>query len=742
MRRSILSVSLVFAFLSGPLCLSQAAKRPMTFEDMMHMKRLGSTAVSPDGKWLGYSVTTVDLDANTKSAELWLQAIAGGEPRKLDVGKPGDSGIEFAPDNKRILFLSSRDGDKQEIWLADFDALTGATANAKKLTAIATEADNAKWSPDSKAIVFTSAVYPDCPAIGPADGGAGDRCNADKDAALAASKVKAQIFTHLLYRHWNHFTGDKRSHLFLISVDSGAMRDLNPNDPRDVPPEYPTDPLGCGCAFSPDSKELAFTENLDLEPAISTNADIFTLDLTDPAAKPLKVSTSPGGDFNPAYSPDGKYLAWRSQARAGYEADRFRLVQYDRAAKTIKELLPKFENWVDEFAWSSNSKAIYFVAGESGEAPILGISLESTKALEDSNVPSFTIEGEYSDLHAVQDGTTLVATRQTVSSPGEVIRITGLDMSQDREFLGEPYEENGIAYEGIAKRVWHTGPSEELTHLNDALLSRLELPPLANFHFTAADKTKVEGFLIRPPGFDPAKKYPLKFLIHGGPQGAWGDSWSYRWNAELFAANGYVVIMINPRGSTGYGQAFVDGVNNDWGGKPYTDLMTGLDYAEQHYPFIDKTRECALGASYGGYMANWILGHTNRFKCIVSHDGMFSAESAFGSTEEDWFNIWEFHGRPWDYYGRPDAENPFRKWSPSLSAKNFRTPTLVIHSQLDYRLDVSEGFQLFDTLQLLKVPSKMLYFPDEGHWVLKPQNSRLWWKTVNDWVDEWTKASH
>jgi dipeptidyl aminopeptidase/acylaminoacyl peptidase len=281
---------------------------------------------------------------------------------------------------------------------------------------------------------------------------------------------------------------------------------------------------------------------------------------------------------------------------------------------------------------------------------------------------------------------------------------------------------------------------QPITHLNDTLLDQLDLPKLDNFWFTAKDGVKVQGFIIRPPGFDATKKYPVKFLIHGGPQGAWGDSWSYRWNAQLLAANGYVVIMVNPRGSTGYGQAFVDGVNGDWGGKPFTDLMTGLDYAEEHYPFIDKTRECALGASYGGYMANWILGHTNRFKCIVSHDGMFDAESAFASTEEDWFNIWEFKGHPWDYYGKPDAENPFRKWSPSLSAKNFKTPTLVIHSQLDYRLDVSEGFQLFDTLQLLKVPSKMLYFPDEGHWVMKPQNSELWYKTVNDWVDEWTKV--
>ncbi len=309
----------------------------------------------------------------------------------------------------------------------------------------------------------------------------------------------------------------------------------------------------------------------------------------------------------------------------------------------------------------------------------------------------------------------------TVASPGEVVQVR---IPQDH-----PTEQNDFQ-------------EDPKTHLNDALLDELDLPKMESFWFTAADKTKLQGFIIRPPGFDAAKKYPVKFLIHGGPQGAWGDSWSYRWNAELFAANGYVVVMINPRGSTGYGQAIVDGVNGDWGGKPFTDLMTGLDYAEQHYPFIDKNRECALGASYGGYMADWVLGHTDRFKCIVSHDGMFDPESAYGSTEEMWFNEWEFKGKPWDYYGKPDAENPYRKWAPMLSAKNFKTPTLVVHSQLDYRLDVSEGFQLFDTLQRLKVPSKMLYFPDEGHWVLKPQNSQLWYKTVNDWVDEWTKAGN
>src|ERR1035441_4513004 len=396
MRRFSFATVFIAAFVFMPFCTAQATqpKRPMTFEDMMKMKRLGETAVSPDGKWLAYSVTTVDLNQNTKTAELWVQAIApssgtGSDPQRLAVGQPGDGGPQFAADGHSVLFLSGREGG-QQVWLADFDPATGATSNAKKLTAISSEADNALWSPDGKSIVFTSAVYPDCPAITTADFDTGNKCNADRDAALAASKVKAQIFTHLLYRHWNHYTGDKRSHLFLVSVESGAMRDLTPNDPHDVPPFSLGG--GGGFAFAQDSKELAFTENLDPEPAISTNADIFTLDLTNPSAKPLKVSTSPGGGFNPGYSPDGKYLAWRSEARAGYEADKFRLVLYDRSAKTIKDLLPKFDNWVDEFAWTRDSSGVLIVAGDKGEAPVFLANLKGQLA-------KLSDEGEASDLH-------------------------------------------------------------------------------------------------------------------------------------------------------------------------------------------------------------------------------------------------------------------------------------------------------------------------------------------------------
>jgi len=316
-----------------------------------------------------------------------------------------------------------------------------------------------------------------------------------------------------------------------------------------------------------------------------------------------------------------------------------------------------------------------------------------------------------------------------------------------------------------------------LTSINSSLLRQLDLPNLEPFWFTGAEGTSVEGFLIKPPNFDPAKKYPLKFLMHGGPQTAWGDAWSYRWNWELMAAPGYVVVGINRRGSTGYGQKFVDEVSGDWGGRAYEDLMKGLDYAEAKYPFIDKTRECALGASYGGFMADWVLTHTNRFKCIVTHDGLYDAAAAYGSTEEMWFPEWEFRrpkdypkgwdgfsavytgkadssaalrndktddghaAEPWRYSSLPAAEDPFRKWSPKEYIQNAKTPTLIIHSQHDYRLDVSQGFELYTALQRLGVPSRFLYFPDESHWVLKPRDSDLWNAVVSDWCDRWTKGA-
>ncbi len=346
-----------------------------------------------------------------------------------------------------------------------------------------------------------------------------------------------------------------------------------------MPPDYASIEQGCGCDFSPDGKELAFTENFDPVPAVSTHADIFTLNLTDPAAKPVKVSTSAGGNFNPAYSPDGKYLAWRSQARNGYESDLFRLAVYDRAAKTVKDLLPTFDNWVDEFTWAQDSKSIYFASGRQGVEPIYQVDPTGQSLAR----LGFAELGVFNGLHVLPGAKTILASKMSVQSPSEVVAIE----NDQSDFVNR----TGITAEGVRKGFWPLLKSSEsqVTHLNDALLAQLDLPKMEDFWFTAQTGRSLQGFIIRPPGFDAAKKYPVKFLIHGGPQGAWGDDWSYRWNAELFAANGYVVVMINPRGSTGYGQAIVEGVSGDWGGKPFTDLMTGLDYAEQHYPSSIRT---------------------------------------------------------------------------------------------------------------------------------------------------------
>ncbi len=670
-----------------PAAPSAPRKHPFTFEDMMALKRVGGPALSPDGKWVLFSAVDVNLNENKKTSHLWVVPLgavstAGGEARQLTADAAGESSPRWSPDGKQFLFTSGHGGSTQ-VWVADFDANTGSiTGTPKAVTSISTEADGPIWSPDGKNIVFVSQVFPGC---------ADDLCNKSSEENQAASKVKAKVFEKLLYRHWNAYSTAKVSHLFVVPVTGGVAKDITPGS-NDVPPFN----LGGQdfYAISPDGQEVAFTSNIDEVGATSTNNDIFIVPITGGSAK--KISTSPGGDSTPIYSPDGKYLAWRMQARGGYESDRFRLVIYDRKAGQIQNLTENLDRWIENIAWSPDSRSIYFTSEDKGDVPIYRIDIDKPNQAQE------IARGANDELQISRDGKTLVFSRMSAMAPNEIYKLT----------IGEK-------------------EAHQLSHLNDAVLSKVQMNPLESFWFTGAEGAKVQGFLLKPPQFDPMKRFPVKFLIHGGPQGAWGDEWSYRWNSQLFAADGYVVVMINPRGSTGYGQQFIDGINGDWGGKPYVDLMNGLDYVEKTYTFADKDRECALGASYGGYMINWILGHTNRFKCLVSHDGMFNAESAYGSTEELWFNEWEFKGTPWT------NREVYRKWSPHLFADKFKTPTLVVHSQLDYRLDVSEGFQLFTTLQRLDVPSKMLYFPDEGHWVLKPQNSDLWYRTVNGWVNEW-----
>jgi dipeptidyl aminopeptidase/acylaminoacyl peptidase len=675
-----------------------AAKRPFTFEDMMKLKRVGAPVPSPDGKWVVFDAVDVDLEANTKTSHLWIVPAAGGEARRLNQTPNPEERPRFSPDGKRLIW-TSKATDPTQIWMSNFTPESGGLdGQPHQVTNISTGADGAIWSPDGKNIVFLSSVYPDAKD---------DAENKQRDEDLSKSKVKAKIFTKLLYRHWTGYTEFKRSHLFVISAEADASQ---PNTARDLTPgDHDVPPFNLGgqdmYAVSPDGQELAYTSNIDEVEATSTNNEIFLVPMAGPAAAGKKISTSPGNDNTPVYSPDGKHIAWRSMARAGFEADKQSLIIYQRESGQMRNATASWDRSVGSFAWTPDSKTVFLSAEDHGESPIWALPLDAKQPAEVARLHA-------DDVAFAADGKSLFFSRVSIAAPSEIAR---LDLASRK---------TGSKVDPVA-----------VTHTNDALLSQIDMPAMESFTFKGAANDDVQGFLIRPPGFDASKKYPLKFLIHGGPQGAWGNSWSYRWNGELFAANGYVVVMINFHGSTGYGQKFTDAISGDWGGKPYEDLMKGLDYVEKTYPFVDKTREAALGASYGGYMANWILGHTDRFKCIVSHDGVFNTESAYGTTEELWFNEWEFKGPPWK------NRDLYRKFSPHLFAEKFKTPTLVVHGQLDFRLDVSEGFQLFTTLQRLKVPSKMLYFPDEGHWVLKPQNSRLWWKTVNDWVDQWTRGA-
>lgn len=656
----------------------------------MALNRVSDPQPSPDGKWVVFSATEVNVAENTRKSRLWIVPAKGGTARRLNLTENEEERPRFSPDGKQLIW-TSKATDPSQIWICDFTPESGGLdGTPQQLTTISTGADGGIWSPDGRSILFLSKVYPDC---------RDDGCNRQRDEQQKQSKVQAKVFDRLLYRHWNAFTEFKRSHLFVQGVSPGATaRDITTGD-HDVPPFN----LGGQdmYAISPDAGEVAYTSNIDEVEATSTNNEIFLVPLS--GGEPKKISNAAGSDATPVYSPDGNYIAWLSMARGGFEADKARLFIYDRQSGQTRDATEGWDRSASSIAWATDSKTIYFTAEDRGEAPIFALALDWKKPVEIAR-----LHGD--ELNVGRDGAQLFFARASIQAPNEIWRL----------------ELSGSAAE-VAKRA-----PQPVTRMNEPVLGQIAMQPLESFTFKGAANADIQGFMVKPPGFDASKKYPVKFLIHGGPQGAWGNSWTYRWNAQLFAAAGnYVVVMINPHGSTGYGQAFTDAVSGDWGGKPYEDLMKGFDHMVKTFPFIDGTRVAAMGASYGGYMVNWILGHTDRFKCMVSHASGFNTEAFWGTTEELWFAEWEFGGPPWK------SRELYRKWSPHLHAEKFKTPTLVVHGQLDYRLDVSQGFDLFTTLQRLKVPSKLLYFPDEGHWVNKPQNAQLWYRTVNDWVDQW-----
>ncbi|MBV8550922.1 MAG: S9 family peptidase [Acidobacteriaceae bacterium] len=679
------------AFLAGAVWLSAApVKAPFTFDAMMRIARIDDPQLSPDGKTVAFTVQTVDMPNNTKPAQIYVVPVDGGAPAK-QITSEGMTNVRprWMPDSKRILFVSDRVNGSQ-IWSMNPDG-----TDAKELTNLPTGADGVTVSPDGKLILFTSDVYPGCSAANAAPGvGYDAACNKSKFDADSASKMHARVFHALFYRHWTQYQGNRRQHLLIQSIDGAAgVRDLTPGDLN-------TPPFSLGSleayAFSPDSTQVTYVANTDPDLATSTNSDLFTVPAAGGPAK--RITTNPGADEGPVYSPDGKYLAYRTQQRGGYESDQWRLAIMDLESGQVNTLADSLDRWVESYTWSHDSKRIFFTTDDHGTNPLLMIPVTGGSIRTIAQGPT-----SVGSVQFTSDDKTMIFSEQSGSRPAEIMKA-------------ESKGGNGVA----------------LTHLNDALLDSYALTPLERISVDGADGAKIESVVVKPPGFNPANKYPVLFAIHGGPEGDWGESWSYRWNAQVFAGSGYVVVLPNPHGSTGYGQNFTDAVNGDWGGRAYDDIMATVDYVS-NLPYVDKDRMAAAGASYGGYMIDWILGHTDRFRALVSHAGVFDLRSEMGTTEELWFPKWEFQGFYWE------NSEQYEKWSPSSYVKNFKTPTLVTHGEIDFRVPIGQGQQLFTALQENKVPSKMVQFPDEGHWILKPQNSQFWYATVIDWLNQYTK---
>ncbi len=638
--------------------LMAAGTLPFDVNALLKIARVSDPQISPDGKLVAYAAQTVDFAENTKPSQIWLVPSAGGAPKQLTHEGTENTRPRWMPDSKTIVFVSNRTGDDQ-IWTMNADG-----SGARQLTKLATGAAGVTVSGDGKRLAFTSAVYPEC---------ADDGCNKARIDAEKNGKVKARIYTELLYRHWTEWKGARRSHVFVMNADGTGVKDMTPGT-RDVPPFS----LGGmdGYAISPDGAELCFVMNADAVAATSTSSDLYVVALPGAAPAPApavavaeakKISTSAGADVAPSYAPDGKWIAYLSQERAGYESDRWRLMVYERATGTIRELTDTLDRPVDEFTWSPEGTHLFFIAEDRGRKAIRIIPVTGGASQVIASG-----QGSIGGVGLSGDGKSMVYSEESGSKPAEIY---------------------GVSSAG--------GAPAPLTKMNDALLAQYALTPYEELTVDAPDGAKVHSFLVKPPGFDAAKKYPVLFLIHGGPEGAWGEEWTYRWNAQVFAAAGYVVVMPNPRGSTGYGQKYTEDIQADWGGKAYDDIMAVADVVAQS-PYVDGERMAAAGGSYGGYMVDWILGHTQRFKALVSHAGVYDLRSMAGATEELWFPMWEFHGMPWD------SVDIYEKWSPSNYVKDFKTPTLVITGELDFRVPYTQSLQLFTALKMQGVPAKLV----------------------------------
>jgi len=658
---------LLLCLLAAPLA---AQKRAITFEDYIALKAVSDPQLSPDGKWVAYTVSTPSLQDNRNVSRVWVAEVATGKTRQVTNGPGSDRQPRWSPDGKTLAFISTREGGAQ-VWVMPI-----AGGDARKVSSLADGAGDPLWLPGGSGLLVGSDIK--WPA------------QQEIDERNGSYPTEARIWTDLMWRHWDDFRAGKRQHVFRVDLASGKATDLTPVD-QDVP-TIATGGDG-DVAVSPDGGQIVAAVHTDSTVADNTNVDLATV--PNGGGPLVPFTPNPGADNTPRFSPDGKWLAYLSMERPGFEADRLRLMLLDRRNATAKpaEVTSGWNLSVGSVTWCPNSKCLYAVVEERGRDNIYRIDVPGYKRTR------IATSGVNTGVQVGPDNRTLVYLHQTNTQPAE---------------------------------VWVNGKA--LTHHNDSALAMLDLPPLEEFGFVGALGDSVFGWTQKPPNFDPSRKYPLIYLIHGGPQGAWTDSWGPRWNNQMFAARGFVVAEVNFHGSTGYGQKFTDAISQHWGDYPFEDLMKGLDVVAG-LPYVDSTRMGAAGASYGGYMILWIAGHTNRFKVLVDHDGVFNAASMSGSTEELWFTDWEFGGPLYK------TRELYERWSPLNHVSDWKTPLMVVHGQLDYRVDLSEGYQAFTAAKRMGLDAKFLYFPDEGHWVLRPRNRRIWWGTVLDWLEGYLRES-
>ena len=673
-------MKLALALIGVALATAPVAAKGLTVDDMLAMQRIGDPQVSPDGKLVAFSVRDTDLDANKGRYDIWVVGTDGSNARRLTSHPDNDTDARWSPDGRHLYFMSTRSGSSQ-VWRI---AIAG--GEAEQVTKLPIDLNGFTLFPDGRRMVVSMDVWADAKTL--AD-------TVKRDEAKSKSKVKARTYDNLLFRHWDGWEDGKFSHIFVWDpAKPDEARDLTPGLTTDTP----THPFGGmdEIDVSPDGRQVAYViRNAGKQNAWQTNTDVFLV-ATDGKSKAVNLTAAnPAYDFSPVFSPDGKWLAVTQMKRAGYEADRQRISVIEVATRKTRVVTEAWDRSAGSIEWSPDGRTIYTDTDNIGNHSLFSIDVASGTAK-------------------------LLVEKGTNTSP----RLAGDRLVFAKDTLHMPVELFTVKLDGTEPR--------QITHLNDERVKKITWGAYEQFSFKGAKGDTVYGYVIKPAGFT-GGKVPVAFVIHGGPQGSFGDHFHYRWNPQAYAGAGYGTVFIDFHGSTGYGQAFTDAINHDWGGAPYEDLMLGLDAALAKYPWLDGTRAAALGASYGGYMINWINGHTDRFKALVCHDGNLDERMAYYDTEELWFPEWEHGGVPWE---KPDG---YTKHNPIDFVKNWKTPTLVVHGALDYRVVDTQGMSTFTALQRKGVPSRFLHFPDENHWVLKPQNSKLWHEEVLAWLARWTK---